>query len=145
MLKIFAIRDRMLNYFQPPIIVSREQDLLAALARGINGPQEERNEISNAPDHYEVWQIGEVDDQGHLSQSRSFVINCASLIRNGVWNRSFERTPSTDSGPDQNKNHTGDATSVSTTGLGPTAGTTKPTPITPQEPPEAPGRSHSKR
>lgn len=87
MLKIFSIRDRMLDYFQVPVVVNREQDLAAAIARGVNSEGEDRNEIALAPDHYELWQIGEVDDQGNLTSKREFRFNCASLVRRGVWKR----------------------------------------------------------
>jgi len=74
----------MLDYFQAPVAVTREQDFLQAVARNING---EASELSQAPDHYEVWQIGEIDDQGHITANRQFLANCSSLIRNGVWGR----------------------------------------------------------
>lgn len=84
---IYAIRDRMLDYFQPPVCVHRVQDLMAAIAKGINGEGEAKNELAQAPDHYELWKIGEVDDQGHIRAEREFVSNCSQLIRTGVWQR----------------------------------------------------------
>lgn len=86
-MKIYAIRDRMLDYFQPPVCVNRGEDLLAAIAKSINGVGEAKNELAQAPDHYEVWRIGEVDDQGHIKPEREFIINCSQLIRGGVWKR----------------------------------------------------------
>lgn len=86
-MKIYAIRDRMLDYFQPPVCVHRGEDLLAAIAKGINGEGEAKNELAQAPDHYELWRIGEVDDQGHIHPEREFIVNCAQLIRGGVWKR----------------------------------------------------------
>lgn len=86
-MKIFAIRDRMLDYFQPPVCVHRVEDLMAAIAKGINGEGEARNELAQAPDHYELWKIGEVDDQGHIRAERKLVANCSQLIRGGVWKR----------------------------------------------------------
>lgn len=81
---ICAIRDRMLDYFQPPVCVNRVQDLMAAIAKGINDQGETRHEIGQAPDHYELWQIGEVDDQGYVHAKREFIANCASFVRNGL-------------------------------------------------------------
>lgn len=83
-MKIFAIRDRMLDYFQVPVVVNREQDLVAAVAKQVNGGA---NEVAQAPDHFEIWEIAEVDDQGHIQPTRVFKCNCASLVRNGVWKR----------------------------------------------------------
>jgi len=85
MLKLYAIRDRMLDYYQRPIALDNPQDLLATLARRLNNPEApQSDEISQAPDHFEVWQIATVDDQGHIGAERQFITNCSNLIRGGV-------------------------------------------------------------
>jgi len=86
----------MLDYFQVPVTVYRLEDLLAAVAKGINSTGEDRNEIAQAPDHYEIWQIGEVTEQGHIEIKREFITNCASLVRNGVWKRRLAGDPGTE-------------------------------------------------
>jgi len=90
MMKLYAIRDRMLDYFQNPVAVTRQEDFLAAVARNVNG---ETNELAQAPDHYEVWEIAEIDDQGRITPKREFIANCSRFIRSGVWNR---RKPGSD-------------------------------------------------
>lgn len=98
-MKIFAVRDRMLDYFQVPVVVHREQDLIAAIARGINGEGDDRNELAQAPDHYELWLLAEVDDQGRINEKREFIANCASFVRNGVWARRKPGPAGTESEP----------------------------------------------
>lgn len=76
----------MLDYYQRPMVFERASDLMAALAKAINSTEGE-NEIQQAPEHFELWQLGEVDEQGNLKADHQLVTNCASLIRNGVWQR----------------------------------------------------------
>lgn len=95
MMKIFAIRDRLLDYYQRPMVFDRAPDLMAALAKAINSTEGE-NEIQQAPEQFELWQLGEVDDQGNLKAERQLIINCASLIRNGVWTRTQRGSRQTD-------------------------------------------------
>lgn len=85
-MKLFAIRDRLLDYFQNPVAFDQAQHVQRNLATTINNP-EMVNEITQAPDHFELWQIAEVDDQGHVVEKRELICNCSSLIRNGVWKR----------------------------------------------------------
>lgn len=88
-MKIYAVRDRLLDYFQRPMAMPNVKDLLTALAREINDP-ETKHEIAQAPDHFEIWEIGEVDEQGHLIANRQLICNCHTLIRAGVWKRRTE-------------------------------------------------------
>lgn len=83
-MKIIAIKDRLVDYFQVPMVVHREQDVYAAIAKDLNG--EAQSEIAHAPDHFEIWLLGELGEQGVITPRREFLISCNSLIRPGVRN-----------------------------------------------------------
>jgi len=83
---IMAIRDRMLDYFQAPIATHRKSDAISSVVANINS-LESNGEISQAPEHFEIWILGEVDDAGHITPRREFVANCSSYIRGSVWQR----------------------------------------------------------
>lgn len=132
----------MLDYFQVPVVVHRGEDFFAAVARGINGTEDTRNELAQAPDHYEIWLIGEVDDQGHINAKRELVFNCASFIRHGVWNRrqpgnpdNGRQPPTIQSGPDG-------AGRLTRAEPGPTQGPKGPTTVAAQEPNPDAGRNY---
>lgn len=82
-MKILSIRDRLLDYYQPPICAENINKVLAALAMAVNAG-EEANEIAQAPHQFEIWQIGEVDDQGHISANKELICNCNTLVRASV-------------------------------------------------------------
>jgi len=102
-LKIFAIRDRLLDYYQAPMAQMRSSDLVAAIANQLNNP-ETAYEINQAPEQFEVWQLGYVTDDGHLVPDRVLVCNCAQLIRASVWHK---RTGSPAAAPEPTPNHGG--------------------------------------
>lgn len=82
-MKILAIRDRLLDYFVRPVIVEREKDYMAAVATAINDP-ETKDAIAQAPHHFEIWQIGEISEEGDLVAKKEILIGCSSLVRVGV-------------------------------------------------------------
>jgi len=120
---ICAIRDRMLDYFQPPVCVNRIQDLMAAIAKGINDHGATQHEIGQAPDHYELWKIGEVDDQGNVHANREYITNCASFVRNGVWKRRTEGASGAESESGSRQGRSEGARGPTGAGTGPAAGT----------------------
>jgi len=80
---IYAIRDRLLNYFMRPFVGDGDKQVLAAVAKGVNS--EERNvEIAQAPHHFEVWRLATLDEDGHVVVSREFLADCSSLVRASV-------------------------------------------------------------
>lgn len=82
-MKIFAVRDRLLDYYMQPFVGPNHKEVQAALARTVNN-LEDTNGISQAPHHFELWELGEITEEGHITPTRILVCDCASLIRVGV-------------------------------------------------------------
>lgn len=90
-MKIYAIRDRLLDYFQQPFVGPTDKQVLAGLGQAINSP-ENMNAISQAPHHYELWELGSVDEEtGAITPHRAVVADCASLVRGGVRGAGTDR------------------------------------------------------
>lgn len=82
-MKIFAIRDRLLNYFQRPVMADQAPDVVAAVAAAINNG--DQNDFCKKPEDFEIWQVGEFDQEsGAIIPKLTIVTNCLSLIRGRV-------------------------------------------------------------
>lgn len=91
-MKIFAIRDRMLDYYQRPIFAERKADVVSAIAMAIN--QGEKNDFCQTPEHFEVWELGELDiETGKIESKQTIITNCASLIRSSIRGGQQPGTP----------------------------------------------------
>lgn len=82
-MKIYAIRDNLIDYFMQPFAAPDDRAVLAAIATQIN-TQGNMNDIAQAPHYFEVWKLGEVTDQGNIVPGREKIANCSSLIRTGL-------------------------------------------------------------
>lgn len=85
-LYIYAIRDRLLNYFQQPFIGAHDKQIQAALADVINN-QETAHAIAQAPHHFEVWKLGRVSEDGGIFEDRALICTADSLIRRDIRDR----------------------------------------------------------
>lgn len=85
-MKIYAVRDRLLDYYMTPFVAPNDNEVKGALARTVNN-QEDTNGIAQAPHHFELWELGIVEEDGHITKTRIFVCDCSSLIRTGVRTR----------------------------------------------------------
>lgn len=84
-MKIYAIKDRLLNYYMAPFAAPDDKQVLAAISATVNNYAGlETNAINQAPHHFEVWKIGEVDDEGNICPSKDYLADCASLVRPGL-------------------------------------------------------------
>lgn len=102
-MKIFAIRDRLVDYYMTPFCAESTKQVLASLAGTINNP-ENLNAIAQTPQHFEVWQLGEVnEDTGDLQAKREYIADCSSLVRASVRADTEGR-----SGAGASKGHPGD-------------------------------------
>jgi len=84
-MNIYAVRDRLIDYYLQPFAGPDEKNVLAAIAQQVNGDQE--SAISQAPHQFEVWELGTVDQEGNITPTRRLVADCASLIRTGIRKR----------------------------------------------------------
>jgi len=79
-MKIYAIRDRLIDYFMQPFLGPDDKNVLASVARLVN-QGEITSDIAQAPHHFEVWALGEVQEDGTLISHRELLSDCSSLIR----------------------------------------------------------------
>lgn len=82
-MRIFAIRDRLLDYFMTPFAAPESKAVMASLSNMINNP-ETADAIAQAPHHYEIWQLGVVNEDGHITAEQTLICDCASLVRERV-------------------------------------------------------------
>lgn len=82
-MKIYAVRDRLLDYWMRPFAAEDDKTVMHALSMNINNG-ETNDPIAQAPHHYELWTLGEVTDDGHLESKRDLLCDCSSLIRASV-------------------------------------------------------------
>lgn len=84
--KIYAVKDRLLEYFMQPFAAPGDKEVMGALATTINRAlkNEEPYDIAQAPHHFEIWELGEVDEDGHIIPSRRLICDCSSLVRGDI-------------------------------------------------------------
>lgn len=79
-MNIYALKDRMIDYFLAPFAAAKDQDVMAAISQRINNVSDQ-DPLAQAPHHFELWRLGQVTDQGHLEANREFLADCSTLIR----------------------------------------------------------------
>jgi len=82
-MKIYAIRDRLIDYFMVPFAAPDDKTVMAAIAKTINmGTNNE--DIAKAPHHFEIWTLAEIKEDGHIEAEKYRVCGCAELIRSNI-------------------------------------------------------------
>lgn len=108
-MKIYAIKDRLIDYFMQPFVGPDDKAVLASVARLIN-QGEVTSDIAQAPHQFEVWALGIVQEDGTLTAEREYLADCSSLIRGGIREgrgnqRGSEETPSAEVGRGRPPDH----------------------------------------
>jgi len=80
---IYAIRDRLIDYFQTPFVAAGDKQVMASLATLIND-KEATHAIAQAPHHFEVWKVGTITEDGYISPARQLLADCASFVRRDI-------------------------------------------------------------
>lgn len=78
-MKIYAIRDRLLDYYQQPFIAQDDKPVLGAISNQLHNGN--NLDWQNAPHHFEVWRLGQVTQEGFIEQDRELLATLDSLIR----------------------------------------------------------------
>lgn len=78
-MKIYALRDRLLNYFLPPFVAPEDNQVKASLANVVNSG--DPTGLAQAPQHFELWRLGEVTPEGHVLGGKELLCDCHALIR----------------------------------------------------------------
>lgn len=94
-MKIYAIRDRLLDYYMQPFAGPDDKPVLASIAKMINA-QGEQSDIAQAPHHFEVWELGTIDEEGHINPTRKLLADCNSLVRPSLRAPDHPRGPEDD-------------------------------------------------
>jgi len=82
-MNIYAIRDRLIDYYMVPFAAPDDKTVMAAIAKTIN--QGTNNEdIAKAPHHFEIWRLGQVHEDGHIEPEQFKVCSCSELIRSSI-------------------------------------------------------------
>lgn len=90
----------MIDYYLQPFAAPEEKNVLAAIANQIN--REGTNDpIAQAPQDYEVWQLGLVTEEGTLVPERRIVTNCAQLVRRSLRENGKGDTGATEAPEDE--------------------------------------------
>lgn len=79
-MKIYAVRDRMIDYFLTPFAAPNDQEVMASLSNEINRP-DNINAIAQAPHHFELYLLGEIDENGTIFPKKELICDCSSLVR----------------------------------------------------------------
>jgi len=109
--KIYAIRDRLLDYYMQPFAGPEDKAVLASIAAMINR-QGEQSDIAQAPHHFEIWKIGVIIENGNIQPCKELLATAESLVRpamGGEPPKTGPGTPATTGGP-RNAQERSDAT-----------------------------------
>lgn len=128
-MKIYAIKDRLIDYFMQPFAGPEDKAVMAAIARTINNVGD-MSDIAQAPHHFEIWQLGQVTEDGHLIPERALIADCASLVRPGLRTDRIRPGQATTDEPGEHRGPAGGNESPGRTNGGPI-------PIAPQAAPGA--------
>lgn len=79
-MKIYAVRDRLIDYFLQPFVGNTDKQIMASLAIYINN-RENTDALAQAPQHFELWRLGEVLEDGQIIAYKEFLADCSTLIR----------------------------------------------------------------
>lgn len=80
---IYAIRDRLIDYFLRPFAAQTDKEVLASIANGINQGDKD-SALAQAPHHFEIWRLGSVTEEGDLRPGKELIADCASLVRDSI-------------------------------------------------------------
>lgn len=78
----------MIDYFMVPFCAPDDKSVLAAMAQRVNDTTgaPTGDAIIQAPHHFEIWKLGEVEENGHIKSEIDFLADCSSLVRSGIRN-----------------------------------------------------------
>lgn len=80
---VYSIYDRLLAHWSPPYFNHSSKEFLSGLSKAINDP-ESNLPVALKPEHFAVWQIGQIDSGFITNIDRHLVAECSSLVRSRV-------------------------------------------------------------
>lgn len=107
-MNIYAIKDRLIDYYLMPFAAPDDKSVMAAIAATINS-ETTNDAISYAPHHFEIWKLGKVEETGHITSHPELIADCSSLVRRDIRKRQSDLTRSPeDREPDPSQPSTAD-------------------------------------
>lgn len=83
-MKLYAVRDRLLEIFQQPFVAHSDSQVMSSLAKVVNS-QEEGNVITATPGDFELWSLADIEEEtGRVKADPKFLANCARFVRGSV-------------------------------------------------------------
>lgn len=83
-MRLYAIHDRLVGYFQQPFVANSDHQVKASLAQLVT-TGDKTNAIAATPHHFELWSLAEIDEEtGNVKPNPEFLCDCSSLIRDRV-------------------------------------------------------------
>lgn len=104
-MKLYCIRDRLLDYFMQPFVGPGDKEVMAALSKTINAGG--KSDIEQAPHHFELYQLAVIQEDGIIVPERTLICDCASLVRRDLRDRRINSGPEAQGHRDANEGHAG--------------------------------------
>jgi len=79
-LKLYALRDRLVDYFLTPFAAHSDKEVMASLAAAINTVGN-NDAIAQSPQHFELWELATVEQDGTITPTRIFLADAHTLVR----------------------------------------------------------------
>lgn len=79
-MKIYCLRDRLLDYMLPAFLMPGDKEALAAISNTINHG-EQNSALAQSPQHFEVWRLGEILETGKIKESQELLADASGLVR----------------------------------------------------------------
>jgi len=79
---VFAVRDTCIQSYNMPMFFANSAGAVRALGDAVNRAKED-NAFYSHPEHYQLYHIGEFDDETGMIEAivPVFVVDCQSLVR----------------------------------------------------------------
>lgn len=81
-MKLFAIRDRLIDHFRQPFTAHTVGEVQSAVAAQLNTG--DALDWQQAPHHFELWELAEVTEKGHITETRVLICTLDSLVRRRI-------------------------------------------------------------
>lgn len=109
-MNVYAIRDRLLEYFLDPFVAAHDKAVMHSLSNLINNGANENHAVAQAPQHFELWRLAEIDQNtGSCKGPPSFLCEASSLVRPGVRENRVQAAAGGPREPHQSPNGAGEA------------------------------------
>lgn len=70
----------MIGYYLMPFVAPDDNQVLASISLDVSR-QDNQYAIAYAPHQFQVWQLGEINDEGTITPRKELICDCSSLVR----------------------------------------------------------------